>query len=234
MSEGQAPVPLALAALQQGRPQEAADHLAPVVRAPELDDPELADVRARLCSLYAQALLESGQLDEAALWVRKALRAVSKSGDSAGKTQIRALQGQIVGAIADAEGARRRAEERNEVAQTPVDVLLRAANTPAEQSAILVKKASAIADERKDEAAALFLRAQTLADQSEDLREQVFARLGLAGVKPELAKVLVLESQALAEARQEYTLLSTIAQEASRLGVALPAIEGPSGLPRDA
>ena len=231
MSEPTGPVPLALAALQRGRAAEAAEHLAPVVRAPELEDPELADVRARLCSLYAQALLESGDTSQAGIWVRKALRAATATGDTEGITEIRALQGRIVGAVADAEGARRREEERAAIAARPLDELLMGLDAPDAIAQVLVKKASAVAHQGGfDEASALFLRAIDVADDAGVLREQVFARLGLAATKPALADALVRQAHALAESADEFTLLATIAREAERLDVSLPVIEGPAGL----
>jgi tetratricopeptide (TPR) repeat protein len=224
------PVPSALAALRSGQPQAAVDHLAPIVEAPELDDPEMLDVRARLCSLYAQALLQAGDAKTASIWVRKALRAASTLKDAAGLLEVRALQGEIVGALADAEAARRRAVEREHIAETSLEDLLAIATTPEDRAAVLAKKASSLAGLGSHaQAADLYDQSMRIADQHGILREQVFARLGMAAVHPDAA-VWVQQAQRLAEAASEYTLLSTIAREADRLGVSLPAIDGPSGL----
>ncbi len=224
------PVPSALAALGSGQPQAAVDHLAPIMEAPELDEPDMLDVRARLCSLYAQALLQAGDAKTASIWVRKALRAASTLKDDAGLREVRALQGQIVGALADAEAARRRAVEREHIAETSLQDLLAAAVTPEDRAAVLAKKASSLASSgAQAQAADLYDQSMRIADQHGFLREQVFARLGMAAVHPN-ATVWVLQAQKLAETVNEYTLLSTIAREAERLGVSLPAIEGPSGL----
>lgn len=224
------PVPRALAALGSGQPQVAVDLLAPIMEAPELNEPDMIDVRARLCSLYAQALLQAGDAKQASLWVRKALRAASTMKDEDGLKEVRALQGQIVGALADAEAARRRAVERKHIAETSLEDLLATATSPEERASILAKKASSLAGTgAQAHAADLYDQSMKIADQHSILREQVFARLGMAAVHPDAA-VWVQQAQQLAEAASEYTLLSTIAREADRLGVSLPAIDGPSGL----
>lgn len=227
-SEG--PVPSALTALRNGNPQAAVDHLAPFMTAAELDEPDMLDIRARLCSLYAQALLESGDAKTASIWVRKALRAASTLKDAAGLVEIRSLQGQIIGALADIEAARRRAVERDHIAATSLVELLATATTPEERSSVTAKKASALASiGAQAQAVELYDQSMRIADQHSILREQVFARLGMAAVHPD-AVAWVKQAQFLAEAAKEYTLLSTIAREADRLGVALPAIDGPAGL----
>lgn len=224
------PVPSALAALGSGQPQVAVELLAPIMEAPELDQPDMLDIRARLCSLYGQALLEAGDPKTASVWVRKALRAASKLEDDAGLREVRALQGKIVGALADVEAARRRAVEREHIAETPLEDLLAATSTPEERAAVLAKKASFHAGAGAQALAVdLYDQSMRLADKHKLLREQVFARLGMAAVHPD-ATTWVKQAQGLAEAQSEYTLLSTIAREADRLGVALPAIHGPSGL----
>lgn len=231
MSAGDGPVPAALAALRAHNPAEAVRLLTPVVHAPELDDPELLDVRARLCSLYAQALLESGETADAGLWVRKALRATSTLKDSAGLAEVRALQGRIVGATADAEAARQRQVEREHIAATPLDTLLQTASTPAARAGILTKKAAAHASADEVETAVrLYHRAIAAADAAAVVREQVLARLGIAAIDPQRATAWIRAAQALAERAEEYTLLGTIAREATRLRVPLPTIHGPKGL----
>ena len=227
------PVPLAINALREGRPEQAADLLADVVTREELDDPELVDVSARLWSLYAQALLGCDRPSEASTWIRKALRAARRAGEPDGVAAVRELQGQIVARQAEAEAARRRQQEREHIAATPLDALLIAVTNDADRAAVYGKKAAAERDAgRQEHASELFEQAIALADASGSVREQVFSRLGLASVHD--ARANVLAAQQIAESAKDFTLLATIAREAETLGVVLPHIAGPSGLRTDA
>lgn len=218
--------------LRAGRFMEAAGQLGEVVADPDLAAAEdLRDVRARAFSLLAQALLGAGRPAEAQEHVRAALRLLSGLQDEAGLAQVRALQGQIFGALAEQAARDRARRERAALAATPVEEVLAPLADDLARAARLIEKATADEEAGAPEAAAAHLaRALALADALGAVREQVLARLGLARHRPAERVDLVREAHRIAEAAAEFNLVGAITLEAGALGVPLPVIHGPSGL----
>lgn len=217
-------------ALREQRPGAAVEALAPVVYDPELQQStELADVRARVCALYAQALLEDGRIHEADAACRDALRAVRRLGDAAGLADVRALQDRIVRALAEAAEQARRKVEQARVAATPVAELLAGADA-LQRAEALVKKATACADVGDlDAGAPLAREAAQVADALGATTWSVFARVALARLEPEQAAAHLAQAARLADEADEFNLVSAIAEAARGLGLPLPTHPGAHG-----
>lgn len=214
-------------ALKQGRPAEAVDALEPVATDPAFETQgDLADIRARVWSLLAQALLEAGRPHEADPWARRALQAVTDLGDEQGEQAVRALHQRIFAAATDLH-RQRTAIER--VASTDVDELLAGAEGPQERAGVLVEKANAEARVGRAAAATdLARRALAIARGADAAREQVLALLVLAEAQPDEASGHLHAAWAIAEAADESTLVGAVARAAGTAGVRLPTLEGPS------
>lgn len=196
---------------------------------------DLADVRARACSLHAQALLESGRPHDAERPCREAIRILRGLRDRAGLTEVRALQDRIVKAIAhDAEQAQRLAEMQR-VAATPLDALLAGASSTHERIEVLVRKAHAHAD-TGEPAAGMTVARQAVeeADAAGDVRQRVLARIAWSRTSPDEASAILVQAASLAGDAEEFNLVATVARAAEVAGVTLPRHPGahaPRSLP---
>jgi hypothetical protein len=220
-----------VAALREGRPADAATALAPVLADPDLAAAaDLADVRARVASLLAQALLDAGRPHEAEAPCREAIRLLRRLGDREGLDEVRALQDRVVKAIAhDREQAARR-EEQARIAATPLDALLAEVTSSTSRADVLLKKAHALVDAgRPDEAAPLADEALALA--GDDVRAGVLARLAVARARPDRADEALVAAYRVAERAEEFNLVSLVAHAARLAGVRLPVEHGPHGPP---
>lgn len=185
---------------------------------------DVADLRARVASLYAQALLGAGRIDEADRAVVDALRLVKPLGDATALAEVRALQGEIVKARVEARQREAEAAERRRVADTPVDELLAGVADPDRQAALLNQKATAEIDlGRTKSGEALARRALALATSP---REQVFARLAIARTAPREATEQIEAAWACASDANEFNLVAIIARTAELLGVTVARLEG--------
>ncbi len=223
-------------ALERGEAAEALRHLEAVVASEALAAAEdLQDIRARALSLHAQAALAVGELATADGSVIEALRLLRGLGDERGRQQVRALQGEIVGAIArERADAAQRAQERV-VAATPVGVLLRGLTDPAARAEAFVKKSQA------ELAAGDAPHARELADlglraalSTDDVRHEVVARLALARAAAsagdaETATREVRAAWRRAERASEPQLTGMAGRTARHLSVSLPVLRGPTG-----
>ncbi|MBW1878033.1 MAG: hypothetical protein JRI25_17465 [Deltaproteobacteria bacterium] len=217
-------------ALREGHPAAAVEALEPVAADPTFvarDD--LVDVRARVYSLLAQALLGAGRARDADPWARDALDLVVRLGDRRGEAEILALQREIQSASTQAIQRLATERESRRIAQTPVDVLLSGARDPVEQAALLVKKANAEADAGREEGGASFARrALEQALSANALREEVLARLSVARCDRAAAEEELVAAWRRAEAADDFTLVGVVARAAELAGVALPVLHGPS------
>ena len=216
-------------ALREGRAEAAAGLLGPAV-----DDPELAraadlqDLRARVCSLYAQALLESGRPLDAEAPIRDALRIAKKLHDDVGVYELRMLQGRIASAVVDVTRAAAEARERDRVRKTPLAELLAGHDHPLARAGILVQKANVHAEDG-DRVVALTLaeEALALAIAHDSVRDQVLARLTIARAAPERAAEALREALVVAEGAAEFNLVGAVARAAEVAGVTLQTLVGP-------
>jgi tetratricopeptide (TPR) repeat protein len=198
------------------------------------DDAELAaatdlqDVRARVGSLLAQALLACGEPEMADRACRDTLRLLRRLGDKAGMDAVRALQDQAVRRLADHAQAQQNRAEAARVAETPLDDLLRGQETPEAQAAVFVRKATALLERGTPiPAIPIAERALSLARQHALVTWEVFARLVLARAMAERAPEHLRAALDAAAAAGEFNLVSTIARTAEEAGLAMPAELGP-------
>lgn len=217
-------------ALRAGRPAEAVLELDPVARDAEFQEaPDLDDVRARVWSLLAQALHDTGRSREAEPWARKALGAAESQGDRAGALAVRALHGAIFAAATDAAKAERAALDARKLAATPLAQVL-AGLSPEHAASTLVAKAVADLDDgRPEEAAEAALLGLDRARETGDVREAVLARIALARARPAEAHAHLHAAWLVADEAGEFNLVGAVARAADLAGVALAVLHGPSG-----
>jgi tetratricopeptide (TPR) repeat protein len=218
-----------VAALRRGNPADAIPLLRRAAEDPDLAAAEdLADLRARVLSLLAQAYLDAGQASEAETWVRQALRLAKRIGDEAGLVEIRALQSRVLAAAMDQH---RRLEERREqarIAAPPLDRMLVGVIEPHARAAVYIQKANAeIEVDRPGDAVALATEAVRLADGAGAVRERVLARLTLARADGARAAALLPEAWKIASDADEINLVGAVAKAAELAGVALATLTGP-------
>lgn len=221
----------AVAALRAGRVADAVSGLGPV-----WDDAELAaaddlqDVRARVGSLYAQALLEAGDVVQADAVCRATIRLLRRMGDPDGVHAVRELQDRVSKALAEhAEHAQRLAEAR-QVAATPLATLMAGADDGEARAAALVRKATAHADAGDSRTAAdLAAEALGVARAHHLVTWEVFARLLIVRCDPEddLAVPHLHAAHRVAVGAEEFNLVSTVVRAAEVAGLPLPVEHGP-------
>ncbi|MCO4744179.1 MAG: hypothetical protein KC912_05285 [Proteobacteria bacterium] len=215
-------------ALRSGEAADAATILQAVV-----DDegfrahPELQDVRARACSLLAQALLSTDQVGPADRYAREALDALENAPDDTGRAQIDELRREIMGRALTLRKEREQRSRRSRLRQIPVPELLAAAKDDDERTRLLIERATA-ESEAGDEAAAIRLadRARNLADKSCGLKEQVLSRLLVAQVDARQRVPALQSAYQLALAADEKGLITGIARTAEQVGTPLHVVDG--------
>lgn len=218
-------------ALRAGKPADAVVVLAPVWADVGLAAAaDLVDVRARVGSLYVQALVDAGDLTTADRVCRDVLRLVRKLGDKPGLELVRGLQDRVVkGLVLQAEQVARQVEQRR-VADTPLHVLLADATDARTRAERLVKKATAHADVGEhDTGRPLAHAGLTEATAAGDVHWTVLARLALARLEPDHAADHLIAAHTTASDADEFNLVSTVARAAEVAGVALPRHPGPHG-----
>jgi tetratricopeptide (TPR) repeat protein len=218
-----------LAHLRAGRPDDAVQVLAAVAQdevfaaAADLDD-----VQARAWSLYAQALMRAGKPKEALPWCERALRITRALGDEAGLAEVRALHTELREALT-AEAADRKAREHSlRLAGLTVDQILVGLGSALDRADALIQKANAeIQAGHLREADPIARMALVEAVQGEGVREEVLARIAIATVAPEEARVELTAAWRRAERAGEFNLVSAVARAAELARVALPTLVGP-------
>lgn len=219
-----------VAALRAGRPEEAAKQLLAVARDPSFAAAaDMVDIRARVCSLAAQALLESGSPTEADRWCREALRALRRSPepDPVGLREVRELSDTIIKAmVADADRVRNRAEA-TALAGQPVGRLVRGLVDREKADTLARKAAAELEFGRHGHAAELAHLARTEAMEAEAVDVFVMASITAARAAPADGRRLLAEAWHQAAAANEFNLISTLAAAARALNIELPVLDGP-------
>jgi len=188
-----------------------------------LVDPGLQpEIRARVMGLRAQALLMTGELEQAKVQVREALKAVRQLGDTRGLEQLRGLNGQIYAALAQAaQQARLHDEERAAMALSLEELLAQAPNDAA-RAMVFVRRSTFLADEGDDEAALeAALEGLRRSRSSGGPREKVLALLALARLQRHRAEALLKEAHRVADDAEEAQLIAAIARAARSEGIGL-------------
>lgn len=218
-----------VAALRRGDPQAAIPLLRSAAEDADFNAAEdLADLRARVLSLLAQACLEAGQSSEAENWIRQALRVAKRLGDEAGLVEIRALQSRVLQAAMDDHRKREERREQARIAATPLERLLEGVTEPHARAAVYIQKANAeIEVDRPGDAVALAAEAVRLADDAGAVREKVLARLTLARADADRAATLLPEAWKIASDADEFNLVGAVAKAAELAGVPLATLSGP-------
>jgi hypothetical protein len=218
-------------ALKTGRALDAVAALEPHALSEELaraDD--LQDVRARVCSLLAQAMLEAERPEDALRWVREAVVLHGRVRDS-DRTELRELEDRVLAAVARARQRALELPSRARLATTAVDTLLRGVTDPRARCTLLIQKANADLDAQGESAAssaaALAAEALALAIGLDDVREEVLARLTLARALPGTAAQELALAWRRAERASEFNLVGAVAKSAEEAGVVLPQLFGP-------
>ena len=133
-----------VSALAEGRPADAVEALLPVAEDPELDRTEdLADVRARICSLLAQAYLEGRDPARAERWAREALRIATDLGDEQGRQEILHLHRAAVAEVLQLHRDRQAQAAARSLLDTPLEILEASEAPPGERVEALVERANA-------------------------------------------------------------------------------------------
>ena len=220
--------------LRRGDAALALPHLKRVVEDVALEAAtDLQDVRARACSLLAQAQLQLGQLDGAQNHANRALDLLRAVGDPDGIREVEQLRAEIADAAQKRAEQERRQRSLEQLARTEVAVLReRYERDPVALAEILLKKSSAeIEAGRPVQARAIAEEVLDLACEGQWLRQEVLARLCLARVHPTSAPDQLLQAWRRAERASDHTLVATVARAAELAGLELPHQLGPQMRP---
>jgi hypothetical protein len=217
-------------ALQDARPHDAIGPLDEVARDPDLAaTTDLADIRARACSLLADAHLQLGNLDEASWAARAALALLRDLDDAAGRSRVQAIWTGILDL--------RKQRKANELGQASAAKLRqwslqaledRFGHEPLRFADVLIKKANAeIEGGATTMAVGPAERALAIAMAQGAVREEVFARLSLARAVPALAVLHLEAAWRRAERANEFNLVGAVAVAAHAMGLQLAVQDGP-------
>lgn len=198
-------------ALNSNQPDRAIEPLRDVCNDPILREaPNMADVRARALSLFAQALHQTEQWAEARHIIDSALLLTRRLGEPDGLAEVEALRADILtasgGSTSHAAGLR--------PPPTGIDAMLAQANAHLDANAT----------QRAIETAQAAL---TAAEAENDVRGGVLSRLTLARAEPVAAPKWVKEALRLADEASDFTLVGIIARTAELHGIPLPTEPAP-------
>jgi len=210
-----------VAALRDGKASQAVDLLQPVAESADLAAAEdLRDIRARVLTLYAQALLAAGRASDARRPLFDARELLQALGDPDGMAAVEELQTHVSEAISERFQAAARRRTLTALAERDVDELL--ADTPADrQLEVLVERATAALEVgRPAEAEALARRALPRAEEGLDLRHQVLSLLVLARCA-EHPHAWLEEARRRADEADAFNLLGFVVKTADDLGLTL-------------
>jgi len=221
-----------LKALRSGDAQRAAETLSAVCNDRALSDSdELADVRARACSLYAQALLKSDRVPDATHWVEEAVRLSRRVGDPDGLREVEALRDQIRAAAPPAPDPVAAARSER-LAATPIETLEERVRRPVGLVELLLAKANADLDAgRPHDALPIAERARNGAISMGDVRLEVMTRLTVARADPDNAQEELDAAHRAALAADEFNLVTAVARAATAHGMTVGVLRGPNDLP---
>jgi hypothetical protein len=205
-------------ALSEGRSADAVDALLPVATNEDLaNQADMVDLRARVCSLLAQALFDEGDIDAAEHWVGVATQLAARSGDDT--KPLAELRQRIAVERASLRAAASRAESLARLADTPLAALLIGITDPDAMVDVLLRKAAAAVEVGRGlEAAELAERAIAVGTD----RAQVLARLIQARVRPDDAETLIIDAWRVADTANSQNLIAATARAATLANVTLP------------
>lgn len=209
-------------ALRDGNPDRAVETLRIVA-----DDPQLAaaqdlqDIRLRVLTLYAQALLDAGQASAARHPLQGARDLAATLGASEAAAAIEELEARIGEAISATFAAQARSRTLRALAARPVEELL--AEAPADRHpALLVERAAAALEvDRPEEAVELAERALDLATEHSDLRHQVMALLALSRAQPARIREHLEEARRRCDEADAFDLLAFVVRAAEEADLSL-------------
>jgi len=215
--------------LNKGHPAEATTLLKVVATDPGLQDArDLADVRARACSLYAQALLGVDEIEEAEVWIREALRITRQEGDMDGLRVLRTLHADILKRKQDRQTQEDERARSVALAEVSVQEIVADARSPHELAQRLVERAAAAVEvQRFEEGHTIALQALDIATEHQMTRERVLAHLILARVEPDNAQDILVTALEVARQAHEVQLITLIAKSAQLFDVQLEPHELP-------
>lgn len=219
-----------VAAMRQGAWNRAVLHLRPVAHDEVLEAADdLADIRARVLTLLAQALLEDGEVGDHDEVEALLVRATALAEDA--RPIVNDLQERL-------DDARRRALEAEahdartrRLADADIEPWLERLTDPDRRCDLLTQKAAAVLALQGPVPAAPFAERALAIGHEAQLRSRVMAHLVMARTHPEAAKAHLDAALAMADAASEFTLVGTIARTAELLGLPLPTQQGAS-MPR--
>ena len=220
-----------LEAMRAGEPHAAIEHLLLAAEHPEFERQEdMRDLYARVCSVLAQCLLETGEPGEAQRWLHRAMRVLRDMEDSDGIAEIQALNRDILTALIQRRKAHNTREDLLAIADTPVEELLASTDSAEQKADKLIQKANGEFEAGRHETAVAFAEeALAIAIDCGAIRETVFAQLSIARAEPKRAQEAIYEAWAFADKANEHNLVSIIATAATQAGVPLPSLRGPDG-----
>jgi hypothetical protein len=210
-------------ALKEGEPAKAATFLRDVFEDDLFaQDPDLRDLYARTCSLYAQALLWSGQPAQARRPLRIALDLLAELRDTEGTHQVKALESQVAEAITrDFEASAKRRELKAMTDRTLEDTLSTSTDPLIQADLALKWSNGALVAGRTDDAIRAARIAVELGTGLSDPRHEVLARIAWAyASSPEAQEQLEL-AHARADSANDFTLVGAVARAASELSILL-------------
>lgn len=192
------------------------------------DAADMQDVRARVCSMLAQAYLGKDQTEPALRWCRNALRLTRSLGDEAGRKDVLQLQRRILERQLEERQAQATREETDRLARTSLEALLADMPDPVERRRLTLAKANAEIDVGRPESGVPLAAAiRDEADAIGEVRSQVVARLALCrALDAPQAGPLLLEAWGIAAAADEFNLVGAVARAAVATGITLDTLEG--------
>ena len=120
-------------AVRDGRFSDGIPLLRTVVEDPEFKaHPELQDLRARACSLLAQALLATDELGPADRFARQAVDILEEAGDTVGLAEVEGLRREILACAVENRRVADQRARRARLREVPIDELVSAASDSAE------------------------------------------------------------------------------------------------------
>ena len=185
-----------------------------------MDTPALREERPRLVARAlawkAQAQSAENRWSEARVAVLSAIRLAREARDEDGLVALRAFHGRIAASLAALESAQLQEAADRALLETPP--LLQ--GTAEERAALLLRQAGALLTAGRPEEATHC--AQQALQCGGGIREQVLARLSLARSEPDATAAHLIAAFEAADAADDHTLITAVAQAARLARVQLP------------
>ena len=215
-------------AVRDGRFSDGIPLLKTVVEDPEFRaHPELQDLRARACSLLAQALLATEDPGPADRFARQAVDILEEAGDTVGLAEVEGLRREILACAVENRRVADQRARRARLREVPIDELVSAASDSAEAARMLMERSMAEHEAGESSAAiGLANRARNLADDHGSVKEQVLTRLLVAQVDSHQRVAALRSAYHLALTADQTGLIAGVARTAEQLDVPLSMVDG--------